>query len=246
MPNRPSGNRMAVLVLSAAMMLGSAGWVLGSSMAFKFNKLLYPQYLIAEAPKRENWISLPYSNPYSTAKALCNAMGSASASTSVFQFNPVTGTALVNFPCSLSTSVPLHANRGVRLRVTASAPSNLLLVGGHDENVTLPDIVGGFTLVKAPMKENWISVPYHTVWQVAEDVCQTLQLCGTCPAGPGSVTRIEADPNISPNVITHPCGTGIKNFSLVVGEAIVVRKNSLTGGNCNGGADICNLAPPHL
>jgi len=225
-----------ILPLLALLML-LAAWIespLASNMGFKFNKKLYAGFVIVQAPKRDNWISLPYNNPYPDAKKLCVACGAAGAGFTIFQLNPATGAALVNYPCALVAVVPLDASRGVRIRNTGPLPANCIIVGSHDDATPLPTILGGFTLVQAPKKENWISVPYHTTWNKAEDVCVSLGL----GPGAGSVIRINPDPAVGANVVSHPCVTVINNFAIRPAEALLIRKTSA--------GDIVGFIPLHL
>jgi len=224
----------AILGLAVAVLAASGTLVMASNMGFKINKQLYNSYVLAQSPKRLNWISLPYTSPYNNMKALCNAMGTSSFTVTVYQLNPVTGIGS-QMPCGLSLPNPLDPTRGVRVTATGPVdPTNVVMVGSSNETQALPTILGGFILSQAPKKENWISVPYHTTWVVAEDVCVSLGL----GMGQGSVIRINGDP-AAINIVTHPCGLVFaSNFSLVIGESVLIRKN-LAG-------DIAGFLPPHF
>jgi hypothetical protein len=227
-----------ILGCAVTILLTSGGLVLASNMGFKINKQIYPSWLLSGVPKRDNWISIPYNSPYADAKKLCTAFGTTAAGFTIFQLNPATGTQLVNYPCSLSTVVALDAARGIRIRNTSTVVpiiTNGVLVGSSNEATSLPTILGGFLVAGAPKKDNWISVPYHTTWIKAEDVCVSLGMGG----GTGNIIRNNPDPVATPNAISHPCGnTTINNFALVIGEALNVRKT--TAG------DIVGKLPPHF
>lgn len=234
MVSKTNWKSWVIVALAVAVFATAGGLVMASNMGFKINKQLFPGFILAQAPKRDNWVSLPYSNPYPDAKKLCVALGTSAATFTITQLNPSTGGTLVNYLCSLSTVVALDPTRGIRIRNTGTTPTNGVLVGSSNESQALPTMLGGFVLSQAPKKDNWISVPYHTTWVKAEDVCVTMGL-GT---GTGSVVRINADPAAT-NLISHPCGgTVVNNFSLVIGEAVSVRKTAA--------GDITGKLPPHF
>jgi len=224
-----------ILGLAVAVLATSGTLVMASNMGFKINKQIYNGYVSAQAPKRVNWISVPYSSPYANMKSLCQAMGTTSASVLVYQLNPVTGVGAQMY-CNSLLAPALDATKGVRVTSTLTGttpPTNVVLVGASDETKPLPTILGGFSLAGTPKKENWISVPYHTTWLNSGDVCTSLGLL----SGQGSIIRINGDPTAASNTISYTCG-GLVKFNLVMGEALLVRKN--TAG------DITGKLPPHF
>lgn len=224
-----------ILGVAAAILITSGGLVMASNFGFKINKQLYASFLLAAAPKRDNWVSIPFNSPYTDAKKLCAALGATTAATTLVQINSTTGGTTVNYPCSLSTVVALNPTAGIRIRSTGTTPTSGILVGSSDESKTWPTVLGGFVLAQAPKKDNWLSIPYHTTMVTAENVCATLGIAG----GQGSVIRINGDPTTGANTVTHPCGnTTISNFSLVIGEAINVRKTAA--------GDVVGKLPPHF
>ncbi len=224
-----------VLGVAVAVFATAGGLVMASNMGFKINKQVYAGFILSAAPKRDNWVSIPYSNPYPDAKKLCVAAGASTSGFTIVQINPTSGTNLVNYPCSLSTVVALDPTRGIRIRNTGATPTNVVMVGSSNESQALPTVLGGFVLSQAPKKDNWISVPYHTTWIKGEDVCVSMGM----GSGTGSVVRINPDPAAATNLISHPCGnTTINNFSLVIGEAVSVRKTAA--------GDITGKLPPHF
>jgi len=218
-----------ILGLAVAVLVTSGTLVMASNMGFKINKQLYSGYVASKAPKSVNWISIPYSSPYNNMKALCNAMGTTASTVTIYQLNASTGLGS-SMVCSLSLTTTLDAARGVRItNASTNPPTNVVLVGASDEAKLLPTIYGGFILAQAPKKDNWISIPYHTTCIKAEDVCLMLGI----GAGAGTVIRINADPASGTNTISHPCGnTLVSNFSIVIGEALDVRKT--TAGDITG------------
>jgi hypothetical protein len=115
-----------------------------------------------------------------------------------------------------------------------------VLVGSSNETMPLPKIYGGFSGPAAPKKDNWISIPYHTTMTRASDVCT---LVGLTTLLSGSVIRVNGDPAAPAATTTCTCSTtvctGTNNFSLVMGEAVLVRKNA--AGDLAG-----PIFPPHF
>jgi hypothetical protein len=225
-----------ILGVAVAILITSGGLVMASNFGFKINKIFYPNgvSLTTQAPKRDNWISLPFNSPYTDTKKLCTALG-ASLTTQIAQLNPSTGTLSPNVSCA-ATAAALNPLAGIRVRAGATPnTAGAVMVGSSDESKAWPTILGGFTPSQAPKKDNWISIPYHTTLVTAENVCTYLGLA----TGQGTIIRINADPAASGNAVSHPCGnTTIFNFSLVIGEAIDIRKT--TAG------DIVGKLPPHF
>jgi hypothetical protein len=266
-----------ILTLVVTIFVTSGGFVMASNMGFKINKRLFESFLASAAPKRDNWVSIPFSHPYATgAKALCAALGYTSLQQTIRRLNPLTGTfadgsgcvggtndgtvctgnpALClggavctpetgfNFACNLAgpgcaagqTCVPLSGLNGFLVRNAAATPTSGILVGASNESVALPPIYGNFKATGAPKKDNWISVPYHTTWVTAKDVCTTV---GLTAALSGAVIRINADPAASPTVNTYTCSSTALGFNLVIGEAVLVRKNAL--------GTVSGVFPPHF
>lgn len=223
------------VLLAVVLMTVWSGSILASNMAFKLKKSLATGFLAAQAPRGDNWISLPYISPWPKAKDLCSARFANSFTVSISKLDPVSGSS-TSFNCGMAASSPanfllMDVPRGIRIRITSSTPNEISLVGSHDGAQPLPTIYGGFLAAEAPKRDNWISVPYHSTWATAEDVCASLGLT-TFQA---SISRLDA---VSGSSQTHPCGnTTVNNFALVLGEAIRIRKTSQ--------GDIVGVIPPH-
>jgi hypothetical protein len=268
-----------VLSLVVALFVTSGGLVMASNMGFKINKGIFGSFVANQAPKRDNWVSLPYSHPYTAgAKALCNGLGFTTLNQSIRRLNPLTGTfadgsACVggttatdgvictgnpgicaggsvctpetgfSFGCNLAgpncaagqTCNPLSGRFGYLVRNNVATPASAVLVGASDETLALPPIYGNFKANGAPKKDNWISVPYHTTWVTAKDVCTTF---GLTAALSGAVIRINADPAASPNLVSYTCSSAALGFNIVMGEALLVRKNAL--------GTVSGVFPPHF
>lgn len=228
-PNRliyrlaPGALIVSLMILSAPLM--------ASNMGFRLKQPLVNGFILAQAPQGENWISLPYANPWPSAKDLCTARFGDSLSVTIAKLDPQTG-ATTSFNCGQSGGFLLmDVPRGIKIRITGSSFNSVILVGSHDGTKPLPTIYGGFVLALAPKGDNWISVPFHTTWMKAEDVCVTLNL------GPGQGGQVVRKDAATGSSISHPCGTSVNNFDLVLGEAIMIRKTSQ--------GDIVGVIPPH-
>jgi hypothetical protein len=185
-------------------------------------------------PVGDNWISLPFRCPWQKAKDLCSARFANAATVTITKLDPSTGI-LTNFLCSDSAASPdnfllTDVPRGIRIRNTASSPASISLIGSHEEGKPWPTIYGSYNLNQDPIGRNYLSVPYHTAWTNAEDVC--VSLGQTLP----STKLTQTDP-VTGIATTHFCGSTGSNFDLVPGEAILILKTST--GNLTG------FVPPH-
>lgn len=207
---------------------------MASNMGFKINKSLQNGFATGGAPKGDNWMALPYSNPYTNFTNLCNAFTGATKSTiTVSTLNPVTG-AFTNVNCAVGSATAIASNAGLRVRVTGATPpanpNQVVLVGSSNEAAALPTVLGAFSAAGAPKKDIWISVPYHTTWINAFDICTTLGI----GAGAGNVARINSVTGVT---TTANCAVS-GNFGLVIGESVRVRKTAA--------GDVVGVLPPHF
>jgi hypothetical protein len=226
-----------LLGLVVALLAGTSGLVMASNMGFKINKGLQASFVSTKAPDQDNWVSLPYNSPYNKAKNICLALPSAVATVTIEQINP-TGGGTLSFGCDALASDPanftVNNTLGVRIRNSAVIPpTSSVFVGSSNESVTL-QVIGGFVSTKAPDRDNWLNVPYHTTWSLASHVCATLGALGDPST---NVARLEGSTG---STTTYSCAAPVadlSNFSLVIGEAILVRR---TLGN------IAPFLPPHF
>jgi hypothetical protein len=237
-------------------MVTAGGLVMGSNLGFKINKNIFAQFNAGQSPKRNNWVSLPYNHPYTTVTQLCTAIG-APTTGSIIKINPLTGATAnspggctvptagntcggtctetgFSFSCGTTpTAIPdlnCISSAGLQIRETGGVVSHgAVLVGSSNETKSWPIIRGAFSAGGAPKGDNWVSVPYHSTWVNAQDVCTSLAVT--------SVHRINADPAAGAAVSNYTCGAG-GAFSLVIGEGLLVRKT--TAG------DLTGFLPPHF
>jgi hypothetical protein len=117
---------------------------------------------------------------------------------------------------------------GVRVRITGTtspnSPTNIVMVGSSAETQNSAGLFAP-TFTNTNINHNWISVPYHTTWLKANDVCVTLGATLTNSAV--AIGRI--DP--AGVTTTFNCGasaTLTANFGIVIGEGVRVLKTNTT------------------
>ena len=236
MVSKANWKAWVILGAAVALFVTSSGLLMASNMGFKLNTSLQKGFA-APGPKGDNWRALPWNSPNTTFTNLCNtfaAQGATKANVTLATINASTG-GVTSVSCAIGSATAIDGRSGVRIRITGTtspaSPGNVVLVGSSNESLALPTIVGSF-VAPGPKADNWLSVPYHTTWTVAENVCSSFGI----GSGAGNVTRIEATTG---GLTSHPCGTTISNFSLVIGEAVRIRKT--TAGNGPAG-----VLPPHF
>jgi hypothetical protein len=228
-------NWKAWLALSVALavIVASGSVTMASNMGFKINKALYSSFGTAGPPIGENLVSLPYNNPYPNSRSLCNAIGASGFAGVRIRTRTPGGAVLTSF-CTLNpghtlVSAANPASRGHFVLITcdlggAGCPADAdpgapevgsgILVGSSSETQVLPSITGGGV-------DNDISVPYHTTWTGAKDVCTTY---GFATANQ-RVLRLNAQTGV---FTTFFCSAGPPGFALVIGEGLIIR-NTLAG-----------------
>jgi hypothetical protein len=136
---------------------------------------------------------------------------------------------------------------GVRIRVTgitAASPSSVILVGSSLETQNtprlIPNAVDGGNICAGNTSNNWLSVPYHTTWINANDVC--ISLGTTTLATAVRITRV-SNTGVTGN---FNCGTALpsaSNFGIVIGEGIRVCDTAAPTTNLPGAAPGGVLVP---
>jgi hypothetical protein len=221
-----------IVGVAVAVMCASGGLLMASNMGFKINKALTSGFLGAQAPKGHNWISLPYTSPYANAKAFCTAAGVATNAGTATIIDPATGT-LTNFLCGgAGPGFTINGAQGLRFTIAGAGVPSAVLVGASNEATQL-SILDNFLGAQAPKKYNWVSVPYHTTWVKANDICVTMANATNAV----TITRIDASTG---GVTNHLCGQGAGgtgNFSLVIGESVRITR---------AGAGVITFFPPHF
>ena len=214
------------VVLVAAAMIVAGGVVTASNTGFKMNKPLEPVGAGGlPAQKGNNWVSVPYFNPYGNLGNFCTqtgliTSGLVTARDIVGDLDPATGS---NFQTQCGTAGatgrPIVPGRGVRVRRPAAivAQTSIIIVGSHNpsQSVTIPDAGLG------QIGTLWFAVPYHTTAVTAADLCASVGLTSaTIPRA--TVQRLNASSGAFTQV---QCGTATAStLNLVLGEAIAIRE----------------------
>lgn len=228
-----------ILGAAVALFVTSGGLLMASNMGFKINTALQNGFA-APGPKGDNWRSLPWNGPNGTLTALCNtfqAAGANKANINAVIIDPTTGTPTGGSCLAAAGAIPV--GRGVRLRVTGAtppaSPANIVIVGSSNETASLPSIFGPFA-APGPKADNWLSIPYHTTWTKAQDICTSFgsTVATGLPAG-SSITRLDSTTG-TPQSFNCVLNSGT-NFPLVIGESIRIRKPN---------PPIPGIVPPHF
>jgi hypothetical protein len=197
-PYRPFATALfAAGLIAAASLPASAG-----NMAFRYQMEIVPAGL---GQIGNNWVSLPYFNPYGTAAGLCTLTGLTStglARATIGMVDPATG-AFSSATCGTVAAgvLRLIPGRCVRIRQPAQtgAPASILLVGSHDPAlaVTIPDAGAG------NIGNLWYAIPWHTTAQNVNELC-TQQ--GLSSAGLARAACLQVNPATGASTIVT-CAT---------------------------------------
>jgi hypothetical protein len=247
MVRKMSWKSWVIVGVAVAVMAASGGLLMASNMGFKINRAITTGFVGAQAPKGHNWISLPYQHPYTTAKDLCNALGATTVAGTVTQIDPGTGIA-TNFTCNNGVTIPPNFTLGtisgnpnkpyLGVRFTCggtcmgAAVNSGILVGSSNEATQIV-VQDAFLGAQAPKRYNFISVPLHTTWVTANDICITLNNLTAAV----TITRYNASNGVLTNHVCNQGPGGLSNFSLVIGEAVRITR---------AGAGVITISPPHF
>jgi hypothetical protein len=227
MLNRKSLHVTLAVVVTAAVILVAGGAAIASNAGFKMNMYIRPFAAGQVSPVGNNWVSLPYFNPYVTVNGLCAQTGLSSGivnKATVTTLDPATG----NFnPQQCNTAGGggaggvLIPGRAYQIRQPAAVtppPFSIIVVGSHNPalQIHLEDLVG-----QGPVGSNWISVPYHTTAVTYEDFCDSAGLSQTIAAR-ATLTQWDPDLGAGPGTfVSQLCGTpGSGTTNLVLGRAL--------------------------
>jgi len=210
-----------VIAGTVAVAMVAGGLAIGSNMGFKFNAQILSG--VGNAPKFDNWISLPDNSPYVKANNVCVSLGLVSTGVNstrgvVSRLTSSTG-GLVNYTCGTLTATAFSLVKGEAIKVRNPATINAIVVGADDPSNTIPIQTG---VGNAPKFDNWVSVPYHTTAVKASDLCADMGLVTTgANSGRGVVSRLTSSTG---SLVNYTCGTLTATaFAVTVGEGIKVR-----------------------
>ena len=217
-----STSQVRILVaVCALLVLACAGLAIAASnMGFKVVK---PIVIAGSGSIGDNWTALPFKNPYANVGVFCNKVGLITAvlgRASITVLNENTGGfQTVSCGTSQADALTLIAGKGIKIRQppATGAPTNIIIAGSHDNNlqIVIPKAGSG------QIGNFWFSVPYHTTYTTAADLCQNGNLSpGPVPAA-ASITRLNASTGA---LVTANCGSAQASaLMLQFGEFVQIR-----------------------
>jgi hypothetical protein len=231
MQRKMTTHRVGVSTALGLLALVGGGLALGSNMGFE---ITVPVVTGAPSPNGDNWISVPFDNPYAKASTLCTELGLISSGPSVgravvSRLSCTLG-ATQNYTCGTNTLLAFTLVKGEAIKVRSAVPIAAPVIGAHDPGFAVP--LCGYSCdprppdFPAPKGDNWVSLPYHFAGQKANSVCEDAGLTSTGPhACRGVVSRLTAS---SGGLLNYTCGTNtVLAFSLTIGEGIRIRQGSV-------------------
>jgi len=262
MIKRNSSYFPGAVALVAAAILIAGGTAIASNTGFKANVPIVLNPAGAETLVGDNWLSIPYHNPYITIGGFCTQVGLAStggatvAKATVASLDPVTGV-ITTVTCGSATASPspalcapgaplplpagcLVAPRGYLVRQPAAAggPASLIIVGSHNPNQDIRVFngtvsAGVCTPVQPAQKgDNWVSIPYHTTAVTFADLCNSAGLSSTGGATVAKARVLVLDPVTGVNSFAN-CGSATApTLNLFLGRAVQIREPNTGDGFC--------------
>lgn len=225
--NRKSHVALALVGITAVILL-AGGLAVASNTGFKINKALAPALPApGNAQAGNNWLSIPYFNPYGNFGAFCTQVGLVSTGlnrATAIVVDPTTGTPSSPVQCGTTqaNALAITPGRGIRVRNTllsvAGTPTSIIIVGSHDPSlaITVPKAGAGTA------GNFWFAVPYHTTAATANDLCLSSGFTST-GLQKATVIRQDAVTGVPTSPVT--CGSsGATAFVLSLGEAIRFRE----------------------
>lgn len=213
--------RRTWLVTAAATgaILLTAAVAMASNTAFRFQKTLV---LAGSGTIGDNWVSLPFSNPYGTAAALCSKAGLVMHSDSppitgatITVVDGVTGAASVQecgSPGAASLVIPVGAGIRIRQPNVAGAKTKIVLSGAHNPavSITIPKKHAG-----GAYQGYWFSLPYNTTAVTVQDLCAQIGLNNKSAI-------VCLDPATGVSTVISCTTIDAERTQFVVGEAVMI------------------------
>jgi hypothetical protein len=207
------------LVAGLALVAGSA---LASNTGFKLN------FPLVQGPTSTNWVSVPfffYPNgnvgTSQTAQDLCVDLNGPTTPNPpnvlrLVKWNPASDTPTTKGCNNTLASFTITAGEAYAF-IPAGPGITVPIVGSHDD--AYADNKGGVSavpLVVGPTSTNWISVPYHTTANTAQDLC--VEFNGPTTPNPPNVLRIVKWNAASDTPTTKGCNNTLTSFSVTPGD----------------------------
>lgn len=179
------------------------GVVYASNMGFK---LVFGLAHTGGLPANDFSVSIPFNTPFNVANDIYQAAPGAAF---VARLNAAsnTFTIWVPLPGNFANNFPVAKGEGYLIRIPGGTSTSITLVGSHDPAFTYNFNIAG--------RDFLISIPYHTTWQVAQDLYK---------ATPNASAVTKLNPSTNTFTIWTPLpGNAANNFPIVIGEAYRVR-----------------------
>jgi len=218
------------VVLVAMTMLVAGGVAIASNTGFKANIPLARTVAGGTNPEvGNNYLSLPYFNPYVNAAGLCQQTGLISAGLQAAQIRRIDSNGVVSSAvCGTAAANTLQIVPGTAIivrnvvqTIPANTPTNMIVVGSHNPtlSVTIPAGTNAVTNL-------WFSVPYHTTAVTLNDLClQAGMTIGGLQAGQVQVLNATTG-----TPTTAQCGSSLAlTTSLTLGQAARLRQTTVSG-----------------
>jgi hypothetical protein len=252
MVSKSSWKAWVVLGAAVALFVTSGGLLMASNMGFKINKAL-ARGNVTNTNIGVSYVSLPFNNPYVTFRGMCKAFvaqyGYSNALAIAVNVEQILVNTISNgvarnvncFACCGDATCVKNGNvdcdtalvqagagggpHATRIRITGTAstsPQSLIMVGSSNEGQKTPGLLQP-SVTNTNIGHNWISIPYHTTYLKANDVCAALG--ATLVNSAIAIGRIDQ----SGVTTSFNCGSSATlavNFSIVIGEGVRVLKTS--------------------
>jgi hypothetical protein len=212
-----------------------AGMALASNTGFKLN---YPLGLAA-GTSSSNWVSFPYfyfpngnvGAAVQTAQDMCVDFNGAPKDTSkVFSISRWVTTSdgpFTKFCSNAGFGFNLAAGEGYNV-VPTTAAITLAIVGSHDDEYSANKAgasVVQFIYAPGTSSSNWVSVPYHSIADNAQDFCVAFN---GAPKDTSKVISISRWVTSGDGPFTKFCSNAGFGFDLTPGEALNFVPNTAT------------------
>jgi hypothetical protein len=150
--------RHKLVLTGVALAVVVAGVAFASNMGFK---LVFGLAHTGGLPANDFSVSIPFNTPFNVANDVYQAAPGAAF---VARLNAASNTFTIwtPLPGNFANNFTLATGEGYLIRIPAGTSTSITLVGSHDPAFTYNFNIAG--------RDFLISVPYHTTWQVAQDL----------------------------------------------------------------------------
>jgi hypothetical protein len=216
------------IALVAVMMLIAGGAAIASNTGFKANIALAPTIAGATNPEiGNNYLSLPYFNPYPFAAQLCAQLGLDSAGLDANLIRRIDDTGSVNNAIcgsGAANTLAIVPGNGIIIRRVAGSttPASVIIVGSHNPTLSITVPASSVAVVG-----KWFAVPYHTTAVTANDICLQAGMT-TTPALQSGQAQVFNPVSGTPTTVQCGSASAIA-LNLTLGQAVRLRQTPTSG-----------------